>query len=958
VDRLIEALDYNEAINLLVEIVKENPEEMEKAQKLIQSIREKKEEFNKKYQELITALFEENDYEKGLEIIDELEELDKNPNPATEDTIRDARISAELIYYRLLFNDIMDRALAELEQNRYDEAVRLYLTGFTLHKRTYDERDYGDLIKGPVDSSLEELLQSGNSFIEDYGSLSGFASSELTAETAESEAAVDRVVETFREFSELRNAVWHAGWVFENQNRLLEEISTEYEEDFFLSFAQRIVYGRLGTETDEGLIYAMDTYWNRELRPLAEGIGNKRESILSRADQAYNRKDWEESERLFEETAYWTEQSLKLLALRTDLLNLQENLALHEDSSTILEQFYNERPTLLAEKNRAEWFVRLSQYNQRLINYNIYNNQDPPLMAARRTILGEETDTLRPGLDEWETERERADRDILYTAEDVNRISSRTILSINSVLSEYSLLSGRLALDMAEYGIVPLEERYAGLITDRDQALSLLEGIPPETAEEEDRSILFVYPRRTLERLKTLEEENTLLADQVRSFRTLNLNLQDEIPQKEEMGDYISRADTLLDGLRLDQAEYTRLSRKSDQNISFAERYLNEGEFRFSQSEAALNRKDFPQAIQELTTAQDLFVQALSYDEDIISREEADRRIEALQQRILQEENREVVRYVRENVNRGKNLYLQGLYAQSEVILLRAENRWYTTNTDPNSEISYWLNLVRAALSVESGRTIEDTEPLYAEMTQFLNLAQANFETGEDLIRRGNVTDGLKFLDKADQNLNEILIPMPLNQEASVLKLRIQQLRDPDLFAVTFAEKYKGAVGKLRTEPDIAYIELKDLAEIQPAYPGIGRAIYDAEIILGIRVPPPDPRALRESTELYGKAFEIVEGNVRSQFPVALKQLDRAIELNPENQKAIELKDRIQLDAGGQTTIVLSSAAQAQFNIAEEKYINGEYFEAYAIVQQLLKDRDNAAYPPLQDLRRRIESKF
>ena len=404
--------------------------------------------------------------------------------------------------------------------------------------------------------------------------------------------------------------------------------------------------------------------------------------------------------------------------------------------------------------------------------------------------------------------------------------------------------------------------------------------------------------------------------------------------------------------------EYGRITRRADQNLVLAERFLNEAEYRFAESEDALGRKSFAQAIQELTTSQDLFVQALSYDEDIIARDEVDRRIADLQAEILLEENKEVIRYVRENVNQGKSLYLQGRYAQSEIVLLRAESRWFTTNTEPNSEINYWLNLVRAALSVESGRTIEDTEPLYAEMTQFLNLAYSNFETGKKLIEEGNTAEGFKYLDRSDQNLNEILIPMPLNQAASVLKLRIQQLRDPDLFIVVFSEKYKSARSKLQTEPDEAYIDLKDLSAIEPDYPGIAKAIYDAEIILGIRIPPPDTRALKESQDLYQKAFAIVEGNVRSQFPVALAQLDKAIELNPENSRAIELKDRIQLDAGGQTTIVLSSAAQSQFKSAEEKYIKGDYFEAYAIVQQLLKDKDNATYPPLQDLKRRLESKF
>ena len=293
-----------------------------------------------------------------------------------------------------------------------------------------------------------------------------------------------------------------------------------------------------------------------------------------------------------------------------------------------------------------------------------------------------------------------------------------------------------------------------------------------------------------------------------------------------------------MGGLESASLDYERLNSRADQYVTQAERFFNEAEYRFEKSVDALEKRDYSQAVQELTSAQDLYIQALSYNEDIDSRSDIDRKIQELQTRILLEENKEVVRYVRENVNEGKRLYLQGRYAQSEIVLLRAESRWFSTNTEPNSEISYWMNLVRAALSVESGRTIADTEPLYEEMIQLLNLASDNFDTGKRLIEADNVTDGLRYLDRADQNLNQVLIPMPLNQAASVLRLRIQQLRDPDLFNVVFSERFNSALSKLNTEADVAYIDLKDLAAIEPDYPGIARAIYNAEIILGIRVPP------------------------------------------------------------------------------------------------------------------------
>ena len=955
VEKLMESLDYNGAINLLVEIVKENPEEMEKAQKMIEEIRIKKEEFNEKYEELITVLFEENDYNKGLQIIEELEQLDRNPNPATEETIRGARISAELIYFRLLFNETMDRAYAFYQDGQYDKAVSTYLTGFNFHKRTYDERSYGDIIKIPVDNSLQKLMNNSTRFLDNYDHLNSLTASSVNRQSAESLQILNEAFTLFNDFADFRNAAWQSGYTFRYQNELLGEISSEYDEDFFLSFAWRIVYGRTTVEQKEGLVFVMDALWKKGILPFLSKLEENYNNVSSTADLNYRRGDWTLALENYDAGVFWAEQLIRFNLLWSNLLNLDEGTALTEESRSLIERFYSKQVDYSVQNSQSELFATLSQFNSRLDNYRIYNGSDLPLMTTRREILDQEMASLISLRDEWDTTSVSLGNDSLYRNQIARQAVSYAQQGLSETFGKYERVKGEITLDMADFRINPIEEEFNRILNAKGSSLAYLEGIP---SDQDDQAIAYIYPERSLEELTLLREDNRALLGVITIYLQQFRQMRQEIPQKQALDFFLDRAEEILRILEQDYNEYERIANRADQNIIQAERFLNEGEYRFSQAENALSRNDFRQAVQELTTAQNLFVQALSYNEDLLSRVETDNRIAELQERILFEENREVIRYVRENVNEGKSLYLQGRYAQSEIVLLRAESRWYTTNTDENSEINYWLNLVRAALSVESGRTIEDTEPLYAEMTQFLNLAFSNFERGKRLIEQENVTDGLRFLDQADQNLNEILIPMPLNQAASVLKLKIQQLKDPDLFREIFSEKYNSAVSRLRSATDEAYIELKDLSEIEPDYPGIQRAIYNAEILLGIRVPPPDPADLRESADLYQKAFSIVEGNVRSQFPVALAQLDRAIELNPENSDAIELKDRIQLDAGGQTTIILSSAAQSLFKNAEEKYINGEYFEAYAIVQQLLNDRDNASYPPLQDLKRRIESKF
>ncbi len=93
-------------------------------------------------------------------------------------------------------------------------------------------------------------------------------------------------------------------------------------------------------------------------------------------------------------------------------------------------------------------------------------------------------------------------------------------------------------------------------------------------------------------------------------------------------------------------------------------------------------------------------------------------------------------------------------------------------------------------------------------------------------------------------------------------------------------------------------------------------------------------------------------------FPSALAQLNKAIELNPDNRKAAGLKDRIQIAAGGTVQAVLSGIAQEQYKIAENKYLAGKYFEALVIVERLLKNKRNRGYPPLLELKRRIKAKI
>ena len=97
---------------------------------------------------------------------------------------------------------------------------------------------------------------------------------------------------------------------------------------------------------------------------------------------------------------------------------------------------------------------------------------------------------------------------------------------------------------------------------------------------------------------------------------------------------------------------------------------------------------------------------------------------------------------------------------------------------------------------------------------------------------------------------------------------------------------------------------------------------------------------------------------MREQFPVALEQLNEAIRLDPRNDDAINLKVRIQTDAGGSATIVLGYEAEHEYRRAVAELQKGNAIVANAIVERLMQDPRNRSAPQLVELQKRIQSRL
>ena len=262
---------YNEALLILAEVARKDPRRLDEAEGLIRRIRNLRGEYNDKYEELIHVLYEERDVAKALKIIDELESLDKNPNPATRSAILRAKESARFVYNQERFIDIMTRAAEMLEKKDYWGAAALYLTGFDIGREEFDRAGYGNIITGRVDGALAEVRQASDAFIRGREIQVRAAESLKTAAGSNNPealgAAVLRYREAFRTVASVFKTALLAAESLQEQNRRVGTIREGIREDFFLGYTQRLSAGRHTAASPEGIKGAAESSVARLPRP-------------------------------------------------------------------------------------------------------------------------------------------------------------------------------------------------------------------------------------------------------------------------------------------------------------------------------------------------------------------------------------------------------------------------------------------------------------------------------------------------------------------------------------------------------------------------------------------------------------------------------------------------------------------------------------------------------------------
>lgn len=968
---LIENRQYNEAILVLAEVMQEEPDKFDVAQRMLDEVRKARNTYNTKYENLIDLYNQpEMDLAKAYEIFKELEDLDKSPNKATADSFQKAKDTAVFVFNNNKFKKIMDEAMGLLDSGDYWGAVTIYLTGLTLMEEEFNASGFGTLIIERANRLKRDIQTASEAFVASKKNWSRLSGNRESVFTDRDEGSVrlfmNEMLALLPGLSSLRKDTFSAVNDLQEQNVILTE--QQQKEIFHLSFIYLLVMGRTESRAEggkpEGILTCMDKPWAELANQVETSAAQVARELIDLGVIQYAQEAYDDAGDNLSRGGAYALYASRMTSLWGTRVYLTENYGIPEKDKNLIREKAEAVLLSASQGNAADTLLALAGDLETAASYeSVIHGMGltDDFEAIRNDILRIQA-SLESTILGWKAKT--ANLDELASAQWSVKSASATAVSVQEILrdrlAKTIITEERLVAKEAELEQVLVRRRFEEESAKADRAAQILNGTEkPVPAGEEGAIYLSKDPAtgkllltETGTALRNIGTDNGVVLNRVLAEKPelrvgsyLSVRITEGISLKDQVNALSSRVSTLL--------------KQANDQITLAERLKNEAQLRLQESEAALKAQNFDGARSKLQAAGERFDASLAVQDDTALRTERDAKIAELGQRIAFDENEVVVKEVRALITEGKRYYTAENYEAAERVLQQALSRWRVTNpSNDNAELDYWLNIVRVALYMRSGRVIAQTDPLYRDMSNLLNLARDDFLKGKNLVEKGQRSQALPFFVDAEKKILLIKIPFPVNQEASVLSLRILQYRDLENFANLFRQKYNEAIAKLDRDPQSAYIEMKDLEAINPNYPGMANAIYTAEVKLGIRVPPPDPTKKLRSDELYLRALDLVQRNIRAQFPVALEYLNEAIKLTPEEQKVINLLDRVTSEIGGRSTIVLTNAAQQQYRQAEDAFIAGNFYEALRIVNNLLKDQKNSQFPPLIELKRRIESKI
>ena len=963
-DELIANREFDEAIQILGDFTRRNPGQFDEAQRRIRRINQIREEFNQKANELIEVLINNpDDHERILRLTTQLYALENANSPLITNFVARAQEISRFNITRTRLQNILESGRNYIDTGDGVAAIHAYAEGMDFMREEFFAGGFGITIENEVRLETERL----NSLIAQFRQ----ASEPLYIISAEYIQAVNasdltginetagRLTWAAENFIDLKQQLYSSSGVF---SRLLSQIRATHPEVVdrnHLTFLSLVIHGRPGEPVQEGMIGAFDVSWKNSIEPVLTAVTKHLENGKNAAIAHVNAENYslvpselDRMESYVNLTHVFFERNLRFFAnanlpsitmfghrvLQPDIPGFIEVMALNEANNFLLQASSLPMHQFIDRASLARW-------------------QEGRLSFA--DALGNEQETRNSII-----ELRRALESIITNANLVNSQmnSYHGITHITDALQAIGNKHSAFVIDeqrsVQRYYTIALQNFQNNLAARRVQlqnGTNLFNG--QSTVNDDGIVIIYRYPTESLQEFTAMLSASQADLQNINSILNQLANEPVQITTVPEIARINSSFQAAISEMNSLRSQANALSQTARTRSMQAEAYRQEGERLLREGQLAYQRQDFITARDRIQRADLRFNDSLEVQESISLRQLRDGQLFNLGQSIAAAENELIIAEVRNMLNTARNFYFNGNFQTAEDNLLRARNRWLVTNTEENDEVQYWLNMVRTAQTAVTGREILPTAPLFPEMSQLLSQANRNFEEGVRLYNTGQRTLGTERFEEARQLTREVRLVFPINQEAGILDLRIEQFLDPGVFNASFEQRLNTA--RAGTRPNVrdvtAFADLQNLAQINPNYPGIRAILTQAEIDMGYRRPPPNPADVARSNDLTASARRIIESQNTPQYQIALAQLNEAISLNPENSAAQRFRDNLIPLIIAPPNIVPTSEDELIYQQALREVNAGNWIIAFSYTQRLMQNPRNRNITKIVELHRRIE---
>ena len=1001
IDKLIKDTEYDKALQYLNIYLKKHPENFDNVQFRIKKIMNVRKQYSALAEQLLWIIENEpENNQKIYEITEQLEQFEKNPSPQIQKFIKDVKKSAEFNYFRSVFLNIQKESAAFTKRKLYHLSISKIKEGFWLYKDEFyvEWKDNPQIIEQMENLMNQVALQTA--VFEDRTLVNQLNEQtekvyELVTEKNYSKinSQLDEISKSIKTLAQIRNNLLQ---IIKKMNELYEN---NYDKDLndasYIQFMMRFISG-VENVPNSGILGCLEYYWDLTVKNLNDMVFTQlQNNYFDFTDSLNNENKVKMQENLDSITQF--------VAIQKRILDFYDLLESNDDykKENPLEYYYVLGDTLLALSQKTlsvnELYFRLleiqkeqSRLIEKILNDTENSNDQKiqtlfDLSAQAAGIVGNKDDYELQNYS-WYNKYKKQKKDIW-----------------NSLLQTYSFLVDKtfnearnIQLDLfnqifyayqssIETNSFDIEKRF-------EVSQELLDGFPTQLSKEEiqvmkensqqiidfdfakkqktddDLGILYCYPdfaqillEEAQYKIKNSQKRIQNYCDAVDSNLKGNSILTSENNSSVSQGFYLD----YMNSRQKDFVDYEREcntllgNAKKQRNKSILAK--NEADLRFSEAQNSLEKNDFELARKKLQDSLKKYDESLNYQDDFELRQDCDAKLYELGTKIAKLENEIVVKDVRDLKNKAKDAYFNGRFEDAQRYLNQAKSRWAVTNETADEEIVMLSNFVNSAISMKTGRDIPVSAPQYPEMSQLLNLAYAYYEEGAELIKKGRRDEGISMLDIAIENIQKLQLVYPLNQEAAILTLRINQLKDPKKFEREFSQKINAAKlmcesSKTRKE---GYANLLDYYEIQPDYKGLKDLIYKVEIDIGIRQKKVDNSGVKKANQLLAEAKKIYNSakDDEKKLKQALAKVDESLSLVMDNNEAIKLKDEITTKIGGTVITVLSTEDERLYQLAVQRLQANNVIGANVILEKILQKKGNSSLQKVQDLKNKIEAR-